>query len=274
MLTRREALIRSIVGASFLPSASARAAVSPTAITNVTVIDGTGSVLSGQTILIAGDRISSIARAGSVPLPPGAKIISGAGKFAIPGLCDFHAHVSYYKTSALPVMLANGVTWIRDMGGMLGELNQWRDEIDAGIRPGPRIFRAGPILNGKQASEFQVLVNDAAEARGAVRSLRSAGVDFIKVHAAISRAAYYGVQEECSRLGLPYAGHMPRALALEEPSNAGQRTLEHAQAFIDRFQSEGVADDDITQALIRFRREKAPALFELFAKNGTWFTPQ
>jgi hypothetical protein len=95
------------------------------------------------------------------------------------------------------------------------------------MRPGPRIYRAGPILNGKQFNEFQIAVTDAPEARGAVRVLQRAGVDFIKVHAAISRDAYFGVQTECRQLQLPYVGHIPRAISPEEALAAGQLTLEH-----------------------------------------------
>jgi imidazolonepropionase-like amidohydrolase len=273
VITRREALIHSAAGFSLLRGAMASAASIQTAITQATVIDGKGAVLPDQTVLIDGDRIRSVAKSGSIPVRTGARIVPGAGRFLIPGLWDCHAHLSYYKASALSVMLANGVTALRDMGGTLGELDRWRDEISDGVRPGPRIFRAGPILNGRQFNEFQIAVNDGAEARGAVRSLHSAGVDFIKVHAAISRDAYYGVEAECRRLNLPYAGHMPRAIEPEEASNAGQLSIEHVQAFADRFSSQGVSDDNMTQALIRFRAGKAPALFELFAKNSTWFTP-
>jgi imidazolonepropionase-like amidohydrolase len=273
-MTRREALTRSLAGIPLLSGAETSAAApTPLAIARTTVIDGTGAVFSDQTVLIEGDRIRSVAKAGSVPLPTGATIVLGAGRYLIPGLWDCHAHLSYYKASALPVMLANGVTALRDMGGALSELDQWRDEIDDGVRPGPRIFRAGPILNGRQFNEFQIVVADAAEARGAVRSVNSAGVDFVKVHAAISREAYYGVEAECRRLNLPYAGHMPRAIEPEEASNAGQLSIEHIGAFADRFSSQGVSDDDMTRALIRFREEKAPALFGLFARNKTWFTP-
>jgi hypothetical protein len=230
-------------------------------------------VLTDRTVLVEGERIKAVAKTGSLPLTPNTRVIAGEGEFLIPGLWDAHAHLSYFKASALPVLLANGVTSVRDMGGLLHELDQWRAETTDGVRSGPRIFRAGPILNGKQFNEFQVAVSDAAEARGAVRALHSAGVDFIKVHAAISKEAYYGVRDECRNLNLSYAGHMPRAITPEEASNAGQTSIEHVQAFIDRFASQGVAATDMPASLSRFRKEKAPALFDLFARNKTWFTP-
>jgi imidazolonepropionase-like amidohydrolase len=271
MLTRRDAL-------TALLSAPLLAAQNPspqksTAFTNLTVIDGTGATLADHTVIVKADRITSVAPSASALLPPGTHSINARGQFLIPGLCDCHAHVSYFKGSALPVLLANGVTSIRDMGGLLAELDGWRTETDHEIRPGPRIFRAGPMLNGKAFNEFQVPVADAAEARGAVRVLKSANVDFVKVHAAILREAYFGVQSECRKLGLPYVGHMPRAITPEEASDAGQLTLEHVGAFGDRFESAGVPASGVAAALEHFRRQAAPALFERFARNKTWFTP-
>jgi hypothetical protein len=141
------------------------------------------------------------------------------------------------------------------------------------VRLGPRIFCAGPILNGKAFNEYQIAVTNAAEGRGAVRVLKSVNVDFVKVHAAISRDAYFGVQSECQERGLRYVGHMPRAITPEEASNAGQLTLEHVGAFVDRFASQGVADNDMAATLARFRTQEAPAMFAVFARNRTWFTP-
>src|SRR6266566_6097329 len=126
-----------------------------------------------------------------------------------------------------------------------------------GVRLEPRIFRAGPIVNGRQFNEFQIAVSDAAEARGAVRALHRAGVDFIKVHAAISREAYFGVREECKRVSLRFAGHIPRAITPEEASDAGQVSFEHVGAIADRMAKAAVPADEVAGALERFRREDA-----------------
>jgi hypothetical protein len=272
-ITRREALLAALSSLRLL-RAQPRSSTTPvTAFEHATVIDGTGAVLPDRTVVIRQDRITAIGETASTALPAGTKVIDGKGRFMIPGLFDAHGHLSYFKASALSVLLANGVTSIRDMGGLLEELDVWRTETDAGVRPGPRIFRAGPILNGKQFNEFQVAITNAAEARGAVRALQRSGVDFIKVHAAISREAYFGIQTECQLLHLPYAGHMPRAITPEEASDAGELTLEHVGAFTDRFASEGVPADDLATALGRFRQREAPQMFQRFATNHTWFTP-
>ncbi len=275
-MTRRELLAGVYLSAQTFPGQTVPRQPdpkAPTIFSGATVITGAGDVLPDQVVVIEQDRIVTVAPASNEPLPAGARVIDARGKFMIPGLWDAHAHLSYFKASALPLLLANGVTAVRDMGGLLGEIDVWKTETDQELRPGPRIFRVGPILNGKAFNEFQIVVSDAAEARGAVRVLRNANVDIVKVHAAISREAYFGVQSACRQVGLRYVGHMPRAIKPEEASDSGQLTLEHVGAFADRFASEGIAPNDVAQSLERFRKTDAPALFARFARNRTWFTP-
>ncbi len=121
-----------------------------TALTHVTVIDATGAAPQpDRTVLMEGDRIASINQS---PPPAGARVIDGRGKFLIPGLCDMHVHLAgvsadpkWSKATLLPLLIAHGVTTVRDMGGDLAALQSWREEIAAGKLVGPRIYFAGPM---------------------------------------------------------------------------------------------------------------------------------
>ena len=136
-----------------LCAAAARAQPSALAVTHVTVIDGKGgNPQPDRTVLISDDRIVSISD--SSP-SEGARVIDGRGKFLIPGLCDMHVHLAgvtadpkWSKTTLLPLLIANGVTTVRDMGGDLAALQSWRKEIAGGKLIGPRIYAAGPMLDG------------------------------------------------------------------------------------------------------------------------------
>src|SRR5471030_733203 len=147
MMTRRRSL--QVLAGCPLGFAAAASPARPLAIPHVTVIDGTGAVLRDHTVLVNAGRITEVGDSQRVAVPQGAQIADGRGRFLIPGLWDMHAHLSYTKASALAVLLANGVTGVRDMGGILSELDTWRTEADEGLRAGPRIVRAGPIVNGK-----------------------------------------------------------------------------------------------------------------------------
>ena len=99
----------------------------PLAITHVTVIDATGSPAQGdRTVVITGDRITSIGPSTDVRALEGARVVDGTGKFLIPGLWDMHVH--WYLESSLPLFVANGVTGVRLMWGIPLH-HGWRERI-------------------------------------------------------------------------------------------------------------------------------------------------
>src|SRR5262249_40703354 len=157
---------------------------------------------------IAAGRIEAVAP--YVRTPNGARVIDGRGKYLIPGLWDMHVHLAFPWTSpaelwepGLWLFIANGVTGVRDMGSDWDVLHGWRDKIEAGSVLGPRIVAAGPILDGPTPGyPGRITVRNEAEAREAVQSLRKRGVDFIKVHAHLSREAYFAVASEAKKVGL------------------------------------------------------------------------
>jgi imidazolonepropionase-like amidohydrolase len=270
-MTRRTLLFSAALG-PFLPAAPAAQAPATLALTSVSVIDAAGP-RPNQTVIVQGDRILTVGNTAEVPVPRTTRRLACPGKFLIPGLWDMHVHLSVARPGALPLLVANGVLGVRDMGGSLNEIDAWQAAIRGRIMAGPRIFRAGPMLNGKSFNEFQIAVENASEAKGAVRALHNSGVDFIKVHAAIGRDAYFGVADECRKLGMTFAGHLPRVITPEEASDAGQGTLEHLGTLFDGTAAAGLAPEQLRETILRFRDQGAPELFARFARNGTYFTP-
>src|SRR5438034_401147 len=164
------------------------------AITHVTVIDATGSPPKPEmTLLIAGERIATLGPSGSTAIPRGARSLDATGKFLIPGLADMHVHLtgagepSGSRQFILSLLLANGVTTVRDMGGNVEDVLRLRNEVTSGIRPGPQIFFTGPYLDGDPpAYQPSIVVKSASEARAAVDRLAIEGVDFIKTQSRLS----------------------------------------------------------------------------------------
>ncbi|MEZ4585469.1 MAG: hypothetical protein R2909_03595 [Gemmatimonadales bacterium] len=119
-------------------------------IRNVTVIDGTdGPPIVGATVVIEGGRISRIDREGSGGALPRTRTVDGTGKFLIPGLWDMHVHTSYDRGFTMPLLIANGVTGVREMFGRdVTSILGTRREIESGRLLGPRIVTAGPIVDG------------------------------------------------------------------------------------------------------------------------------
>jgi hypothetical protein len=117
------------------------------AITHVTVIDTTdGAFLRDRTVVVHDGRIAEVQGAPGL-VPPGTTLVSGRGKFLMPGLWDMETHLSWVRSCALPILVANGVTGVRDMGGNLTETAEWAQQISAGALIGPTILQVGPMLS-------------------------------------------------------------------------------------------------------------------------------
>jgi len=244
------------------------------AITHVTVIDvATGRAEPDRTVLIRDARITRVAP-GGVPVAVGAKRLDGRGKFLIPGLWDMQVHLSWTTATALPLLVANGITDVRDMGGQLGELDAWRTQIASGTRVGPSIVRVGPMLNGKSFNRYQLMLGTPAETRGVVRALKFVGVDGLEIERRVERDSYFALMEEAKRAGLPVGGHIPIAVTPEEAVDAGQTTIEHVETLFEGTFAAKVSADGLPGAVARYLASGGvDSLGARFARNHTAFTP-
>ena len=89
-----------------------------------------------MTIFLADEQIAAIGPSKSVFIPRKTKTLDGTGKFLVPGLVDMHVHLTGAgeptgsRDFILPLLLANGITTVRDMGGDLESLIKLRHEIE------------------------------------------------------------------------------------------------------------------------------------------------
>src|SRR6266446_10388395 len=210
------------------------------AITHVTVIDATGAQpRQDMTVLIADQRITSLGASGSTAIPRGAQVVNATGKFLIPGLADMHVHLTGAgeprgsREFIIPLLLANGITTVRDMGGDVAQLKKLKKEIDSGDQPGPQIFFTGPYLDGNPPY-FQpsIVVVTPAEADAAVRKLKAEGVDFIKVQSRLKPDAYFAIAEAARKENIRFVGHVPDSISPAQASDAGQASIEHLTGIL------------------------------------------
>lgn len=246
----------------------------PVVITHVTVIDvERGKSLPDRNVVIHGDRIAAV-EPGSALIARGSTIVDGHGKFVIPGLWDMHVHLTATTESALPLLVATGITNVRDMGGRLMQIDDWRSRIAAGILVGPHIIRVGPTMNGKSFNAFQMVPGGPEATRGAIRALQFIGVDAIKVHRRLPRDSYFAAADEAKKLGIPLVGHIPMEVTPAEASDAGQATIEHTVTLFEGTFSANLQEAELPDAIGKWlASSEADTLFAKLVKNGTWVTP-
>lgn len=208
------------------------------AITNVSVIPmDRERVLTAQTVLVQGNRITTLGPSAQVTVPTGAMRIDGTGKFLMPGLAEMHAHVPPGQNPAvidrvLELFVLNGVTTIRSMLGDTAHL-RLRDEIARGARLGPRfVASGGPSFSGNSASSPEVAVE-------MVRAQKAAGYDLLKIHPGVSRETFDALAAEAKRVGIPFAGHVPLAVGLRRALEAKYATIDHIDGFLEAMIRDG-----------------------------------
>jgi len=216
-------------------------------ITGATVIDvRTGAQRPGSTVVVRGNRIVGVMPDSEYRVPRGVARVDAGGRYLVPGLWDMHVHTAAitmipgqeFEANAayvFPLLLAHGVTGIRDMSGKLETLRRWRDSVARGLMLGPRMVITGrkvggalPVVPGGPHP-----VRNAAEVRRSVRLLREQRADFVKVDGL--PVALYPVLFEAARAeGLRVAGHVPPWIGLGELADDGLWTAEHLQGvFLD-----------------------------------------
>ncbi len=208
-------------------------------IKNVSVIDvETGETLTNRTVGIDGDKISEI-YSRSVAAGSGIEVIDGKGKFLIPGLWDMHTHYFWNYTFSNPLLIANGITGVREMWGNTDVISTVRQQITAGEIMAPDIYAAGAIIDGVPPIwPGSAGVANTEEAIAEVDKQITSGVDFLKVYSRLTKEAYMAIANRSKEKGTPFAGHIPSSVSIWEAMEAGQYSSEHMYGILEASNSD------------------------------------
>jgi imidazolonepropionase-like amidohydrolase len=227
-------------------------------LSDVTVIDGTGGApLHHQDVHVRGGRI--IAVNPHTTSPGEDAVLPLPGRFVLPGYVDMHVHLLAHPWNEkgelarrfdrpsverfLRLLLAHGVTTVRDPGSETEAALTLRRMQREGRLVGPAILTAGRILNasGFDPEPFQPVAN-ADDVRREVRFQADAGVDFIKLYASITPELARVAIEEAHGRGLPVIGHLQRT-TWTEAARLGIDALTHAAPWSAEYLPEALRRD-------------------------------
>lgn len=204
------------------------------AIEHVTVVDAIDGARADRTVVVDSGRIVAVLDAGTAVEAD--EVVDGSGRYLIPGLWDFHVHLTYDDrfTEAMPgLFLGHGITSIRDTGGILEKVSPVVERMEAEGAVAPRVFFAGPLLDGEwvvydgvNRPALGIANPDVETARANVAALAEAGVDFVKVYEMLTPEVFAALVEEASARGLPIDGHVPLSMAARDVGPRVQ-SLEH-----------------------------------------------
>jgi imidazolonepropionase-like amidohydrolase len=215
------------------------------ALHDVTVVDvRKGQAQPHRTVELRDGRIAGIADAATYRAAKDVRLVPMPGRFLVPGFVEMHAHLwthpwdeagahrSQYDwratTHVLRLLLAHGVTTVRDPGAPTEPAVQLRAMLAEGRVPGPALVTAGRILSGTAFdSPGFAPVRTAEDVRREIQWQARLRVDLIKVYSGMSPELVAVAIEEAHARGLPVVGHLQRT-SWAEAARMGIDGLCHA----------------------------------------------
>jgi len=256
---------------------------------NGLVFVGDGKVLENGSVLVEGDRILKVGKAG-MRIPRGTRKISMAGRTLFPGFIDTHVHlcldgsadsVGKLNLESAPVTairaarqaqetLMAGVTSVRDMGGKDGVDIALREAIRSGAIQGPRmhVSRNMICMTGGHGWQFGRQADGPDDVRKAAREQIRGGADLVKL------MATGGVLTPGVEPGAEQLTEAELRAGIEEAHKAGKRTATHAmgtrgilnalRAGIDSIEHGVYLDDEAASMMKKRQVPLVPTLAALY----------
>lgn len=203
-----------------------------------------GRIIHNRQVLIQNGKIISIDSL-ITNIPQNSQVINAKGQYLMPSLWDMHVHtLSLSPQLHFPLLIANGVTGVRDMG----DGDSWISDLENTL---PR----DKTLWEKQAKEENLLIpkviqstsyhveeledidqhNYKQKVSDLISKLKARGEPFVKVQlegAELPDYIFYELQHQAKSQSMPILGHLSFNLNVNQVIDNGFKSIEHAWALI------------------------------------------
>jgi cytosine/adenosine deaminase-related metal-dependent hydrolase len=180
----------------------------------------------GMTVVVENGKITMVGHGLMVKMPANARVIDGTGKTLVPGLWDNHQHYSDDWNG--PLLLASGITSVRDPGNVEIVAMDRKRRIDSGELLGPRIVPSLLIDGaGPYTAQAGVTAHNLDEALADVRRAKAEGFFAIKLYGTIEPSWVKPMATLAHQLGLRVHGHIPHGMRPLDAVRDGYDEITH-----------------------------------------------
>ncbi len=159
-------------------------------------------------VVIEGNRIVGVS-----PHKPaghsGPGFVDGSALTLMPGLIEFHSHLQKDLGEAQGrAWLAFGITTVRSPGGTPYEAVEDREVMDAGIRPGPRVYSTGYLMEWQRVYyKMGIAISSPAQLEMELQRARILQHDLVKSYVRMTDLGQRRMVEFAHAAGIPVATH-------------------------------------------------------------------
>lgn len=176
-----------------------------------------------------------------------------------------------YIEDTMWLYLANGILNVRGMIGHASHL-ELKKKIATGQITGPRIFAAGPSLNGDT-------VENPESGAQMVKDQKSAGYDHLKLHPGLDMPRFLAISQTAKEVDIKFGGHVSLDVGLQNSLEHGYRSVEHMDGYIealidDRERLDPQVAGPFSMLLVNEGdKNRIPELVALTKEKGAWIAP-
>jgi Tol biopolymer transport system component len=232
------------------------------------LVDGiAASPRANVDIIIDANRIARV-EPHSEALHAGSRVVDATGLTVMPGLIEYHTHLqkdmgaAHYRS-----YLAFGITSVRSPGGTPYEAVEDREAIDAGVRPGPRLFVTGYLMEWRRSYyKMSVAIANENHLEMELARARALQFDMLKSYVRMPDLMQRRMVEFAHSIGVPASSH-----EIFPSAHVGIDGVEHTTGTSRRGYSPKVTAgqrtySDVTSIIGSARMTFTPTL----TLSGTW----
>ncbi|KYG79508.1 amidohydrolase [Roseivirga seohaensis] len=211
------------------------------ALTNATVIDGTGgSLRKNQTLIVNNGLFQEFGE--NIQVPQNALVIDLKDKTIIPGIVGMHNHLHIPQfpnvgAEASKLYLASGVTTIQTCGAASPEHEIiLAKKITQGELIGPEIIPSAPFITGAGGNPNMIIPRNEQHLRDTMQHWIKQGVEWFKVYRNTNPNDLRIIIDEAHKNKAKVRGHLC-SITFEEATKLGIDGIEHGLNSTSDFRS-------------------------------------
>jgi Tol biopolymer transport system component/imidazolonepropionase-like amidohydrolase len=166
------------------------------------------TVRNNVDIVIDGNRIVGVAPHADSAHASGT-VVDASQLTVMPGLVEFHSHRQKdFGEAQSRAWLAFGVTTVRSPGNTPYEGVEDREAVEAGVRPGPRVYTSGYLMEWKRVYyKMGIAISSVGQFEMELERSKALQHDFIKSYVRLPDQQQRRMVEFAHGIGIPVATH-------------------------------------------------------------------
>jgi len=212
-------------------------------------------------VLIDGNKIVGVAPHADAN-HAGRQVVDGSNLTVMPGLTEFHSHLQPdFGESEGRAFLAFGITTVRSPGNTPYEAVEEREANEAGVRPGPRVFGTGYLMEWQRVYyKMGIAISSVSHFEMELQRAKVLQHDLIKSYVRLPDLQQRRMVEFAHGIGVPVATHeiYPAAFVgvdnTEHTAATSRRGYSPKQATLQR------AYEDVVQLFGKSERILCPMI--------------